>query len=108
MGTTVVILGAGNIGLASLLACIEFGTSNIIVTDAIGNRLSIDERLGATKVIHAKEKNVVDVILRLTNNQGSDVTIETAGNEMIIEQSAYIVREGGVMVAFGLPQKEKS
>ena len=56
LGDSVVILGAGWIGLVTLLACKAHGASDITVVDVIPKRLDYAMKLGATRVINGKEK----------------------------------------------------
>ncbi|HBA05475.1 MAG TPA: alcohol dehydrogenase, partial [Clostridium sp.] len=70
LGDTVVVLGAGCIGLVTLLACKAYGATNVIVVDVIDKRLDYALKLGATKVINAKNQDVLAVINEITNNAG--------------------------------------
>lgn len=106
-GKTVVILGAGSIGLVTLLASKVLGATNIIITDLIEKRLSIAEKLGATTVINSKHDDVENIVNLATKGQGADIVIETAGTETTIQQSAHLVTPGGTIVAVGLPPQEK-
>lgn len=102
LGKTVTILGAGCIGLVTLLACKSLGATEIIVVDVLPNRLEKAEELGATHTIHAKEKDVVKTIQQITENAGTDVVIETAGSEQTIALSPSIAKRGGRIVLVGL------
>ena len=54
-GDTVVILGAGCIGLVTLLACKAHGAGQMFVVDLVDARLEKAKELGATAVINSKE-----------------------------------------------------
>ena len=79
LGDSVVILGAGCIGLVTLLACKAHGASDITVVDVIPKRLDYAMKLGATRVINGKEKDAVEEIMKLTNGVGVEKVFETAG-----------------------------
>ncbi len=102
IGSSVVILGAGCIGLVTLLACKAFGASDITVCDVIPSRLEVAKKLGATRVVNGREENVVEVIDKLTNGRGVDKVFETAGNKFTTAQTVDLVRAGGVIVLVGM------
>jgi len=106
LGDSVVILGAGTIGLVTLLACKAKGASDIIVVDVIPKRLEFAKKLGATTVINALEADVFAEIDKLTNNMGVDVAIETAGSARTISQTPYLIKNGGCVVLVGLAPQD--
>lgn len=106
LGDKVVILGAGTIGLVTLLACKAYGATEVTVIDIIDKRLKVAEKLGATRVINAKTENAVEAIMALTNGAGVDKVIETAGSEHTIRQCPYMVKRGGTIVLVGLAPKD--
>lgn len=106
LGDTVVILGAGTIGLVTLLACKAKGATDITVVDVIPKRLEYAKRLGATRVINGAETDAVAEIEKQTGKSGVDVVIETAGSAVTISQTPYIVKNGGCIVLVGLAAKD--
>ena len=102
VGSSVVILGAGCIGLVTLLACKAFGATDITVCDVIPKRLEVAKKLGATRVVNGREENVVEVIEKLTGGRGVDKVFETAGNKFTTQQTVDLVRAGGVIVLVGM------
>jgi L-iditol 2-dehydrogenase len=106
LGDKVVILGAGCIGLVTLLACKAFGATDVIVVDVIEKRLECAKKLGASYVINAKNENVLEKIAELTGGKGVDKVIETAGSEFTIKQTAYMVKRGGTIILVGLASKD--
>ncbi len=106
LGDKVVVLGAGCIGLVTLLACKAFGATEVIVVDVIDKRLECAMNLGASHVINAKKENTLDKIAELTGGKGADIVIETAGSEFTIKQTAYAVKRGGTIVLVGLAPKD--
>jgi len=102
LGDRVVILGAGCIGLVTLLACKALGASEIIVTDIMPKRLEFAKKLGATSVINSAQSDALKEIEALTAGQGADVVIETAGSSVTYSQTPYIVKRGGTIVLVGM------
>jgi len=108
LGDTVVIFGAGCIGLVTLLSCKARGASKVYVVDVLENRLETARRLGATETINVRDCNAVEKIAQLTAGQGADVVIETAGSEMTIKQTADVVARGGTIVLVGMTAKDET
>ena len=106
LGSRVAILGAGCIGLVTLLACMASGATEIFVVDVLEKRLEYAKKLGATCVINAKDVDSTEKIREMTQNEGVDVVIETAGTVKTIEQTPYIVKRGGTIVLLGLASQD--
>lgn len=107
VGESVVILGAGCIGLVTLLACKAHGAGNIIVADIVDARLEKAKELGATHVINSKEVDALEEIARLTGGKGSDKVFETAGSPITIAQTPYAVKRGGTITLVGISAQEE-
>ena len=101
VGSTVAILGAGCIGMCTLLAAKAWGASRIFVSDVVSNRLDMALRLGATRVVNSRENNAVEAILAMTEGAGADVVFETAGIPATASQTSHIVKKGGTIVLVG-------
>jgi L-iditol 2-dehydrogenase len=106
LGSSVTILGAGCIGLVTLLSCKAFGATDITVVDVISKRLEYAKKLGATRVINAMEQDAVKAMDQITNGVGTDIVIETAGNAKTISQTPYIVKRGGCIVLVGMAAQD--
>ena len=107
VGDTVVILGAGCIGLVTLLACKARGAAKIIVTDLVDARLEKAKELGADYVFNGKDCEVISEVLNLTDGKGAVKVIETAGSTHTIAQTAHLVSKGGTIVLVGLASTEE-
>lgn len=102
MGDQVIILGSGCIGLMTMLACKACGATDITVVDMAQKRLDYAMKLGATRVINAKEKDVLKEIDALTNGAGIPKVFETAGSPVTIAQTPFLVKKGGTIVLVGM------
>ena len=100
-GKSILILGAGCIGLMTLLACKGRGATDVTVVDLVANRLDKALELGASRAINAKEKNVIEEIEDITNGKGMNIVFETAGNKATAQQVPYLVKAGGKAVMVG-------
>ncbi len=106
LGDSVVILGAGCIGLVTLLACKAHGATDITVVDVIPKRLDYAMKLGATRVINGKEADAVEEVRKITNGAGMDKVMETAGSPFTIKQTPFMVKRGGTIVLVGISAQE--
>ncbi|MCI2048551.1 MAG: NAD(P)-dependent alcohol dehydrogenase [Lachnospiraceae bacterium] len=101
VGQTAVVMGAGCIGLVSMLAMKAMGVNNIYVVDVIDKRLAKAKELGATEIINGKNKDAVEEIMRLTGGAGADLMIETAGTEVTSRQTVFMAKKGATIVFVG-------
>lgn len=106
-GDTVVILGAGCIGLVTLLACKARGAGKIIVSDLVDTRLEKAKELGADIVINGKEEDIFKKTEEITNGRGYDIVFETAGSPVTIAQTPFLVRRGGTITLVGISAQEE-
>lgn len=106
-GDTVVILGAGCIGLVTLLSCKARGAGKIIVADLVDARLEKAKELGAAHVINGKKTDALKEIEKLTGGKGADKVFETAGSPVTIAQTPFIVKRGGTIILVGLAAVEE-
>lgn len=96
---TVLILGAGPIGLALVEVANARGAKTFI-TDVLPERLETAAALGATPI--AAGDGLLDEVMRLTNGEGMPVVIEATGNPAVMEKTVDYVAAGGRIVIVGL------
>jgi len=104
-GDTVAIVGAGPVGLATLLTAQFFAPSKIIVIDLDDGRLEVAKRFGATVVINSTDGKAVEKIMALTASQGVDVAIEAVGVAATFELCQEIIGAGGHIANIGVHGK---
>ena len=105
MGDTIVILGSGQRGLASVIAAKAAGAGMIIVTDLAkaAHKLDLAMKFGADHVIVADEEDVVERVRQLTNGRAADVVLDVStGAVKPIIDAVEIVRNGGTIVLAGM------
>tara|TARA_Y100000589_G_C27165931_1_gene634762 strand:- start:380 stop:1432 length:1053 start_codon:yes stop_codon:yes gene_type:complete len=105
MGESVVVFGAGGVGLNIIQACALHTAYPIIAVDLFDNRLNLASELGATHIINSKNCNVFEEILRINNEKKLDVFIDNTGNTKIIELGYEIINNKGRLVLVGVPRK---
>jgi alcohol dehydrogenase len=101
-GDTVAIVGAGPIGLATLLTAQFYSPAEIIMVDQDENRLKVAKTFGATKLVAT---NAVEEIMKLTNGKGVDVAIEAVGISATFDICQSIVAAGGHIANIGVHGK---
>jgi (R,R)-butanediol dehydrogenase/meso-butanediol dehydrogenase/diacetyl reductase len=103
-GHSVLVTGAGPIGILVAMAARAAGASQIFLSDLNDTRLSLArEALGEIRTINPKTEKVGDVIRAETEgNVGCDVAIECVGNEHALKNCTDAVRKQGVVVQTGL------
>jgi len=104
IGTNVLIMGAGPIGLMCLLSAKAAGATNVVLVDLKDDRLKVATQLGATGTVNAKSDVAAEIEAK---GWGPiDVTIECSGAEPAIKTAIRTTRSGGVVVLVGLGPPE--
>lgn len=102
VGHTVLITGAGPIGLMALLAARSFGATTIIVSDINANRLSVAKDLGANFTHDVTSENSLKELVSAGSIPQPNVTIECSGAQSAITAAIRCTVSGGVVVLVGL------
>ncbi|KHE90571.1 MAG: L-threonine 3-dehydrogenase [Candidatus Scalindua rubra] len=105
---TVLILGAGPIGLFATGIARASGASLIIVSDPNNYRLAISKKMGAHMTHNPGEKDITPLILDATNNNGVDVVLEFSGNNQALNQGLEVITPGGRISILGIYEKRVS
>lgn len=100
-GETVLVIGAGMIGLLLLQAARAAGASRIFICDVDATRLALAEKLGADRTILASGAALTEAILRETDDRGVDIVLEAVGREETIVAAIDCVRKGGTVSLVG-------
>lgn len=98
---TVVVVGAGPIGLLTLLAARRRGAGTIIVTDREPHRLEVAGRLGADHAINVGDTDPVGAVMEVTHGLGADAVFEAVGIAATVAQSVAVARAGGRVTWIG-------
>jgi alcohol dehydrogenase len=101
-GDTVVIIGAGPIGLAAVMTSKLFSPGRIIVIDPAEPRRDAAKRLGADVVLDALLEPAFEVVQSLTEGLGADVVMEAVGIPETFEMGTALVRPGGRVANIGV------
>jgi alcohol dehydrogenase len=101
-GSSVVIVGAGPVGLAALLTAQFYSPGQIIMIDLDDNRLEVATKFGATSTINSADGNAVTAVLALTDHNGADTVIEAVGIPATFELCQQLIAPGGVIANVGV------
>lgn len=104
-GDSVAIVGAGPIGLATLMTTQFYSPAEIIMIDLDDNRLEVSKKFGATKVINGSDGKAVEKVMSVTKNRGVDVAIEAVGTPSTFDICQSIVAAGGHIANIGVHGK---
>ncbi|TDC56503.1 S-(hydroxymethyl)mycothiol dehydrogenase [Actinomadura sp. KC345] len=105
-GDSVAVIGCGGGGAASVLGARLAGAAEIIAIDLDERKLATAASLGATHVVDARERDVVETVREMTGGFGADVVIEAVGRPETYEQAFYARDLAGTVVLVGVPTPE--
>jgi len=101
-GDTVVVVGAGPIGLSVIMGARLFSPAHIVAVDLADPRLEAAKQFGADVTVNASREDVVDVVRSLTDGLGADTAVEAVGVPESFEQCCALVRPGGTVANVGV------
>lgn len=101
-GDIIAIVGAGPIGLATLLTAQLYSPARIIMIDLDENRLRVAKQLGATELVNTAGRKAVERVLELSDGRGVDVAIEAVGIPSTFELCQSIIAPGGIIANIGV------
>ncbi|RWR29198.1 alcohol dehydrogenase [Sinirhodobacter populi] len=104
-GDTMAIVGAGPIGMATLLTAQFYSPGRIIMIDTDPNRLEVARQFGATETLQVGADDVIARIMEMTDGQGVDVAVEAVGVPATFDTCQKIVSAGGNIANVGVHGK---
>ena len=102
-GSTVVVLGAGAVGLSAVMAAVLTPATTVVAVDRVGERLALARELGATHVVNAGDDDLGKALAEITGGQGADGVVETTGNVGVLRQGVDALGARGTLVVVGAP-----
>ncbi|WP_033441875.1 zinc-dependent alcohol dehydrogenase family protein [Saccharothrix sp. NRRL B-16314] len=103
-GQTVVIVGAGPIGLAAIETARLYSPGHVVAVDVAESRLEAAKLFGADITVNAAD-DVERVVAELTGGMGADLAVEAVGVPETFELCARLVRPGGRVANVGVHGK---
>ena len=107
MGESIVVCGAGGIGLNIIQAASLSTAYPIIAIDLFNSRLELAKNFGATHLINSSIKNPLDEIKKILKNNTLDVFIDNTGLPKIIELGYELLDSQGRLILVGVPKYDQ-
>ncbi|MGV0746478.1 zinc-binding dehydrogenase [Mycolicibacterium sp. XJ870] len=105
LGESVVVQGAGALGLYAVAVAKARGATTVIAIDGVPERLQLAREFGADAVIDlteaATEKDRVKIVRKLTGGHGADVVVEVVGHPSAIDEGLKMLGQFGRYVEIG-------
>lgn len=105
-GHSVVVMGAGPVGLLCAAVARAFGASTVVSVDIVQSKLDFARSFCATHVYAsqrvAAEENAANILREAGLPDGADAVIDASGAEPSIQTSLHVVRRGGTYVQGGM------
>jgi L-iditol 2-dehydrogenase len=98
---TVVVVGAGMIGLLAQQAALLAGAGRVFVLDVDDTRLKLAQDLGATRIFNSRDPNAASDLLQATEGRGADAALECVGTTLTVQLALDSVRKGGTVTLVG-------
>ncbi|XP_061719824.1 sorbitol dehydrogenase-like [Cydia pomonella] len=108
-GSTVLVLGAGPIGLVIMLAAKAFGASKVLITDILQSRLDFAKKMGAdATMLVTRDDNEADLVARTHQLLGEhpDFSIDASGAQSTVRLAMLATKSGGTAVLVGMGSPE--
>jgi len=104
-GQTVVIQGAGGLGVYACAVAKEMGAARVIIIDGVEERLALARSFGATDVVDMREHKTPDdrikAVKKLTDDWGGDVVMELVGNPKVVDEGLRMTAPEGTYLEIG-------
>jgi L-iditol 2-dehydrogenase len=109
VGDSVLIYGAGPMGLLNLVVAGHSGAARLIMVDHNDSRLELAKQIGATDVLNPRTQSTPDWVAKHTKGRGVDAVITAASARQVQEEAVRLLAPFGRLCLFaGLPRNEKS
>jgi len=104
LGDTVVIYGAGGLGLYAIAVAREMGAARVISLDRRAHRLEMAKAFGAELTVNVEQttrEQRLEMLRDLTRGVGADLVVEVCGSPDVVDESLRVARVGGRYALIG-------
>lgn len=108
IGESVVVFGAGGIGLNIVQAAALVSAYPIIAVDVYDNKLQLASRMGATHIINSSQVDASRTIRAIVGNAGVDAFIDNTGQPSVIELGYEMTKAQGRVILVGVPRVDRN
>jgi NDMA-dependent alcohol dehydrogenase len=102
-GSTVVVFGAGGVGLSAIMTAALSGAHQVVAVDPVQWKRDLSLQVGATHAVDPQQVDVTSFTRELTSGEGADVALEAAGRPELVGLAFAITRRAGTIVCVGVP-----
>jgi threonine dehydrogenase-like Zn-dependent dehydrogenase len=103
---TVLVQGAGGLGLSTAAIAKEMGAARVIVIDKLASRLALSKSFGADETIclddYPTPEARLERVMQLTGSKGVDVAVEVVGRPEVIAEGLEMLAPSGSYLTMGL------
>ncbi len=103
IGQSVVVYGAGGVGLNVIQGAAMVSADPIVAVDLYDNKLELARRFGATHLINSRKIDPEKEVSRIVGKNGADVVIDNTGEARVIEQAYRLTSARGKTILVGVP-----
>ncbi|MFW5738492.1 MAG: NAD(P)-dependent alcohol dehydrogenase [Spirochaetota bacterium] len=107
-GDVAVVIGAGTIGLVTIMSALAGGCSEVIALDVKQPKLDIAAGLGAVRTVNVSDADPREIIDEVTGDWGVDIVFEASGARGQLNTALKLLRPGGRLIAIGMPVEDVS
>src|SRR5947207_15651593 len=93
-GQSLVVTGAGPIGLSAVAVGKALGANPVVLTDIVDSRLQVGTRVGADVLINAAKEPVVEAVRTLTQGRGVNLVFECSGAPNAVNEAIHMLKRG--------------
>jgi S-(hydroxymethyl)glutathione dehydrogenase / alcohol dehydrogenase len=102
-GQSIVVIGAGGVGLNSVQGGALVGAHPIIAVDLLDSKLAAARAFGATHTVNAEQQDAAAAVRDLTGGRGADYAFVTVGSTAAMAQALTMIGIEGTVVIIGIP-----
>ena len=102
-GSSVVVIGAGGVGLNSIQGAALSGAQPVVAVDLVDSKLEAAEKFGATHTVNPTQEDLRAAVKGWTAGRGADFVFVTVGSGQAIDDGMGLLRRAGTLVVVGMP-----
>ncbi len=106
LNDTVLVVGAGTIGMLTIKLLKQSNCGKVIVSDLDEVKLEMAKKAGADVCLNPAKDDVKGIILDMTNGKGVDVVFEAVGASPTVNTAVECVKKAGIITLVGNIAKE--
>ncbi|MFD8543270.1 NAD(P)-dependent alcohol dehydrogenase [Streptomyces sp. NPDC059649] len=100
-GSSLVVFGAGSVGLSAVMAAVAEGSS-VVAVDPVASRRAMAQDLGAVATLDPEDLDDVATALHEITQGGAHHAIDTTGRSAVISQAIVALRRRGTLALVGI------